>query len=774
MNRTQTTITALVVICAAMLLAPLAAEARGPATYNLGPTGLLGSISKTTIKVTKVAEGSPADGKIKVGDQVIGAGGKAFKANVRRELAAAIDAAETKAAGGKLTLMLKGGKTADLELTVLGSYSDSAPYKCAKSDAIIARASEHIVKSGKVDSGVCHTGLLGLMATGEQKYIDIAATAIRNAKWAKPNPEDFEALLRGDKDMGYVGWYWGYNLIALSEYYLLTKDESVLPAIRTYALGLARGQDAGGLYGHRMATKKRNGRLPGYAQMNQTSLSCFLGMVLAEKCGIDDPALKKGLGKTYAYYESFIGRGAFPYGVHGPNTKTFNNNGTSGSAALCMSIKGNTEGAKFFSQLSATSYDGMESGHASTFFNPLWTPLGAGLSGPEVTQQFFRKSLWLQTLYRSWDGGFSRYGGGSKEGPQAGTALLTYCLPRKALYITGKNAGTSIWLKGKAATDVIEMSKIDYKAKSNDELMAIAMNHPIPQVRRGAVGTLGARREALTPTYIKHLREGTADQKKLAISQYGWWIPIELRLPRLDDIGAVLRDTGEDADVRVAAAGALAYFGEPARKYYMDVVRLAAEERPEDTFGDVDWTLGGCINTLCADPFEAGLVDDKDLLYKVALKLADNKRQHVRADGLRMLAGMPLEDFHLVADKVMHVIEDKDPTYHSYHSPGGPVGAGITVLANLNIEEGIQRALDVLDMASGKWGFKVRMVAAVLPKYGGNAKEALEKLQADPRLKNVEQSKFRGPWTRMVKTIEEDEDPRELITFEEAKRAGKK
>ena len=49
-------------------------HARGPSQFNLGPTGLTGTPSKTTIKVTKVAEGSPADGKIKVNDEILGAG----------------------------------------------------------------------------------------------------------------------------------------------------------------------------------------------------------------------------------------------------------------------------------------------------------------------------------------------------------------------------------------------------------------------------------------------------------------------------------------------------------------------------------------------------------------------------------------------------------------------------------------------------------------------------------------------------------------------------
>ncbi|MDA7931905.1 hypothetical protein N9B42_02950 [Akkermansiaceae bacterium] len=62
-------------------------------------------------------------------------------------------------------------------------------------------------------------------------------------------------------------------------------------------------------------------------------------------------------------------------------------------------------------------------------------------------------------------------------------------------------------------------------------------------MRQAAGGTLVERRKELGATWIKFLREGTPEQKKLAIGQYGWWIPIELRLPQFDDIGAILRHT---------------------------------------------------------------------------------------------------------------------------------------------------------------------------------------------------------------------------------------
>jgi len=658
------------------------AYAGGPETFQLGPTGMCGTLSRNAATITTVDKGSPAEGKIKVGDELVGAGETLFKIDLRRELAVAIDQAETEQAGGKLTLMLKGNKKVDLQLAVLGSYSTTAPYTCPKSEAIIARAAETLLKAGKLDTGATHAELLGLMATGEPKYIAAVAKVIQNADWIKPDAEKIEMLLKGDDDMGYVGWYWGYHLITLSEYYLLTKDASVLPAIKIYALGLARGQDSGGLYGHRMATPKRNGRLPGYAQMNQTSLSCFMGMLLAQKCGIDDPILAKGIETTYAYYATYIGKGGFPYGVHGPNSGIYNNNGTSGSAALCMVLKGNQEGARFFSQLAATSYDGLENGHASTFFNPLWTPLGANVSGPEVTRQFFQRSRWFQTMYRSWNGGFSRFGGNSREGDQAGVALLTYCLPRKVLMITGKNANETLWVKGKEATEVVERSNTDYKSKSADELLALFGN-PFPQVTRAAVWALRDKDGDVMPWLTRLLKEGTKIEKESAIEYFGWKCPTNQALSQMELLGSILRNKKEHPEVRAAAAGSLAWLGERAYPYYNDMLALVVDEEPGDRFRDVDQSIGKSINALCGDPFKAGLVTDKALFYKAALKLADHKRQHARADGMHMLEGMPLEDFSMVADKVMHVVQNNDPTYHSYHSPGGSIGSGIAILANL-------------------------------------------------------------------------------------------
>lgn len=760
-------------ICVALL--PITrTHAAKQSEHLLGPTGLAGSISGNSIQVSDVAEGSPAHQKIKKGDVIVGIGGQKFTGDIRKLFAAAINAAETQEAGGKLPLLLSGGKTVELQLEVLGAYGKIAPYQCAKTDLIVKRGAEYLANEineslrnqGSYNSGPTHTALLGLMATGEREYINLVEKAIQASDILKPDEKVIEEQLAGERSMGPVGWQWGYHCILLGEYYLLTGDRSVLPALKTYAVSLARGQDAGGLWGHRMAVA---GRLPGYAQMNQSSLSSFLGLLMARKCGIDDPDLNQGIAKTYAYYATYIGRGGFNYGVHGPDIKRFNNNGMSGLAAMCMALANNQEGVRFFSGLSATAYDNLEQGHASNFFNPLWTPLGASLSGPEVTHRFFMESQWYFTNYRAWDGSFLRSPGRERRrsGSQTGLALLTYCLPRKVLFITGREQDPSLWLPGDAATEVLQMSKIDYPSKSVDELLAL-FESPFPQVRIKAVWTLRDRSPEFLPQVVRLLENGTPRQRESALQYFGYQCPPEQAHPQIGRVGAILRNQHEDPELRAQAAAMLASHGEAAYDYYNDMLQLVVDDEPGDHFQDVDQSVGKSLNTLCSTPYAAGLVKDKPLFYAAAQKLIEHKRQHARSAGIKMLAEIPREDFPLMAESIVNIIEDQDNTYHSYHSWQSTIGPAIEILSHLRIKEGLDYAAGIFDREGGKWGFKVRMFCASLPNYGANAKEVLAKVQTDKRLANIEDGRFRGMWQKMVKAIEEDPSPDELITLQEA------
>ncbi len=717
----------------------------------VGPTGIIGSVSKNQIQVADVQKDSPADGFLNKGDLIVGVGNAAFK-NASVDMANAIDLAETEEAGGKMNLMLKGNKTVTITLPVLGSYSKTAPFSCPKTDKIITMTAERLMK-GKGDRFAIEE--LALMATGEKKYMDAAFESIRNKEWAKGNGELLSPSI-------YCTWHWGYQAIVLAEYYMLTKDETVMPALRSLALSIAKGQDSRGVYGHRMADPNNFNRIPGYGPMNQTTLSCMMGMLMARKAGVTDPSLDAAIELTNKHIQRYVGQGTFPYGMGSPNSLAFNNNGMSGSATVSLELLGDKAGAKFYSICSATSYDELEQGHASAFFNPLWTSLGAARSGPEVTSEHFKRTLWFYNMRRHGDGTWS---GDDRAGNMDGVALLNYCLGRKKLILTGRKMDPSIFAKGEQVMETIMMSKTDLKNKNPKEILEISNTHPMPQIRRKAIGALESHREELAPFYVEWLKNGTAQQKMTAISQFGWWIKPDVKLPHLPAIGAILTDPKEPEEVRKAAAESLVHMGEPAKKYYMDILKLA------DASEEVSY--GKLLQTLCEHPFQAGLVTDKELLYKVALRLAGDRDQWPRGYGMNMLVGMPLEDFHRVADKVIYVIEGKDPDWTSYSAPQQDLGPAIALLASLNIKEGLDYALKIPELRpKAKAMFWHRATWVALSAYGSAGKETLKQYQAG--LKEAKFKKADNLYQAMVKTVEGDTNPpKKLISMQEAIAAGK-
>ena len=84
------------------------------------------------------------------------------------------------------------------------------------------------------------------MATGEEKYINLVKERLPKELWAHPTEAEMIEFTKGLSGRG-EGWVWGYRLIALAEYHLLTGDTSVVPGMRIYADAIARGQDACGM-----------------------------------------------------------------------------------------------------------------------------------------------------------------------------------------------------------------------------------------------------------------------------------------------------------------------------------------------------------------------------------------------------------------------------------------------------------------------------------------------------------------------------------------------
>ncbi|MFZ9935860.1 MAG: DUF6288 domain-containing protein [Luteolibacter sp.] len=735
---------------------------------HLGPTGLYGITSPKDIRITKIEPGSPADGKITVGATITGAGGIAFKDDTRKQLAAAIDRAE---ATGTLSLTLADGGAVDLALPAIGAYSDTAPHDCAKTNAIISRAAAHLVKTRAFGRQDMNIGLLGLLATGEAEYIDVVRREIHAAGWARP---DIRLSL---EKYNRTAWSWGYTNLLLAEYYLLTRDAYVLPALEAYSVAIASGRDAAGLWGHGMATLdlnegKSHGRLPGYAVMNQSSLPCFLSLLLADKAGVRHPEIRECIAQTHGFYSDFIGKGTLPYGVHDPNSGSYNNNGMSGLAAVAFAQHGNKEGAAFFSRMSLASHGSLETGHTGHFFNQLWSGPGTAVAGPSATRAFFKESRWLHILNRKWDGSFTYDCSGYKEPiysyrglSDTGSHLINHCIGRRALYITGREADPALHLGARESIEFASLATLDPETLSDAELLR-RFGHPLPKPRHDAVRILRQRESGPDAEIIAMIRNGGRDQRLSAIAFFGQPCPPERAMPAIEPLAAVLRDPQENPEFRAAAAGTLAALGEKAYPYFNDMLRLVAADEPADPRGLVDKQVGQALNILCADPHGAGLITDKPLFHQAVRKLLTHRRADGRASGTRLLAQMPLEDFHHVGDLLQHIVADRDRTYHSYHNLGPHTGA-LGILANLKVEGGVEAAFGILESDLGKFGFKVRMLMEVLPKYGAAAKPALPKLKA----MNID-GRFEKGWQDMIAAIENATEPTETIRFQDAMKAG--
>ena len=801
-------LTTLFLAFSALQFVPRGAHAEGPsATQHMGPTGIIALISGTrAFNVKSVEKGSPADGKIWPGDQVVGAGRMPFLKRVRFEFAAAIAEARTEKKKGQLVLMVRrktGGRTMQritLQLDVVGpdTFNDTAPYDCPKTDALITEAADHI--ASKKGYGGLGVGLLGLLATGEEKYIKVVRDHLHEEK----QPEDTNALV--NKSGGYVAWRWGYKMLVLTEYHLLTGDKYVLPAIRMYAEGMASGQDAAGLWGHQMRSSL-TGRAHGYGVMNQPTMPIFISLILARKCGVDSPRISEAIQRTTDHYiRGYLNKGALPYGNGGANSKGYNNNGSSASLAIALAAAGHTEGARFFARMSMAGYSDMESGHATHFFNLMWTGLGANIAGPDASAAFFKKTSWLIPMKVDWQGGYT-YELDKGEGlGNTGAYLLNLCCGRRKLHITGKDVDPALTLNAKEIEETMGVHKYVNALIPMDieQLLEVVDTHWSPKIRRTAAWKLlKFKREDVEA----HVRTRMKTQNNSALTGIGrLWD----KTPQIfDEVAAIMLDTSADLDARVSAASTLGgaawsryvepeeefskkdfYEGgelhKPALKYFSDLVKVIAEDEADDPHGRLDRTAGGALASL-GDPYQQKLITDKPLFYQAINKmLADKHSSGNRTNGMKLIAAsMPLEDFHYVADMVVHATRGTDRSYTVYRGGSVTTEIGTQLLSRLNIQEAVEVLIESFPTATrGKE--RARRIG-LLAGFGANAKPYLPLLKAalekdlNPDADKQESGGFtkdvalsKTEIEKLIQQIENATNPRKMISLEEAKQIGSK
>ena len=267
--------------------------------WNLGATGARGwmfsdkmvTSDARQIKITKVAEDSPAIRILKVGDVILGVNEKLFSYDPRTELGKALTAAEAKS--GSLSLLRwRDGKTEKvvIKLPILGSYSSTAPYNCPKSKRILEEGCRSLADrisdlNYKPRAITRSLNALALLASGNPDYIPLVR---KEAHWAKDYTTN-----------GYKTWHYGYVIMLLSEYIMATGDQSVMPGLKRLAMESARGQSVVGSWGHKFALE--DGRLGGYGMMNAPALPLTTSLVMARAAGVkgsSPPCLRRaGAGR---------------------------------------------------------------------------------------------------------------------------------------------------------------------------------------------------------------------------------------------------------------------------------------------------------------------------------------------------------------------------------------------------------------------------------------------------------------------------------------------
>jgi hypothetical protein len=707
--------------------------------WNLGPTGLRGwmfcdkmvTTDARQISITKVEKGSPAEGVFLVGDVILGVGGKLFSYDPRTEFGKALTTAESEAGEGRLTVTRwRAGKAEEVvvKLPVLGNYSGTAPFDCAKSKRILeqgckALAEKVATSSHQEDPIVRSLNALALLASGNPAYLPLVK---REAEWAADFSSDSMQT-----------WHYGYVTILLSEYVLATRDESVMPGLQRLALEAAKGQSAVGSWGHGFAVP--DGRLGGYGMMNSPGVPLTISLVMAREAGVKDPALDRAIELSARLLRFYIGKGAIPYGDHHPWIENHDDNGKCGMAAVLFNLLGEAKGAEFFSRMSIASHGPeRDTGHTGNFFNILWSLPGVAQSGPHATGAWMNEfGTWYFDLARRWDGTFLHQGPPELDDDSyagwdcSGGYLLAYAMPLKKICLTGKLAGVAPRLDAAAAQALI----LDGRGWSNkdrnsayDKLSAEQLLERLgswsPVVRERAAMALARRKEVPIPPLLKMLQSPALDSRYGACQAL-----IALRgrgAPAVDSLRKSLAE--KDLWLRIKAAEALASIGTSAMQTVPELLELLAQvDKENDPRGMQQRYLSFALFA------DGGMLSrsldgvDREALYKAVRAGLKNQDGRARGSIGSVYRNLSAEDIKPLLPAIYQAIIEPAPSGEMFADSIRV--EGLRLLAKHRIEEGIGACVKYT-RDQNPWDSQERTpeLMKILLDYGAPAKSVIPEL----------------------------------------------
>jgi len=709
--------------------------------WNLGATGARGwmysdrmvTADARQIRITKVDKTSPADGVLAVGDVILGVGGKPFSHDPRTEMGKALTEAEKEAGRGALSLIRwRGGKTetAVVKLPVLGTYSATAPYDCPKSKRILeqgckALAARVAAPSYRENPITRSLNALALLASGNPQYLPLVKN---EARWAA-----------GYSAGSFQTWYYGYVIMLLSEYVMQTGDESVMPGLRRLALEAANGQSIVGSWGHRFAGS--DGRLVGYGMMNAPGLPLTISLILARKAGVKDHAVGRAIERSARLLRFYIGKGAIPYGDHAPWSQTHEDNGKCGMAAVMFDFLNEPAGAEFFSRMSVASHGAeRDSGHTGNLWNILWSLPGVAQSGPNATGAWMKEfGAWYFDLARRWDGTFIHQGPPAMRNDKylrwdcTGAYLLSYAMPLKKLYLTGKRKSSAPQLDVSTAQSLIDdgrgwsnKDRTSAYDKLSEKQLLERLASWSPTVRERAAMALGRHKGNPVPALVKMLAAPSLE------TRYGACQALAMQKGRAAPAVAALAKALKDDDLwlRIKAAEALAGIGAPAMSTVPELLKMLAKKPSKsDPRGMEQRYLSFAVFGKMLKNSIAGV--DRDVLRETVVAGLRNQDGRSRGTVGRIYQQLTYEEIKPLLPAIHEAIVVPAPSGIMF--AGGVRLQGIAILAKYRIREGMPLCIQIMEI--NKWGKKSRITQCLktLGTYGAAAKPVLPRLRQSRR-----------------------------------------
>ncbi|HEX5790096.1 MAG TPA: DUF6288 domain-containing protein, partial [Luteolibacter sp.] len=709
--------------------------------WNLGPTGARGWVygwagntsEARQILVTAVAAGTPADGVLQAGDVILGVGGKAFDGDARIQFGKAITAAEEKKNGGalKLTRWRAGqSESVVVPLKVMGCYSATAPYDCAKSKAIFEQGCAAIAKRGLKGVSIPNNlNAMALLASGKAEYQPLLAAYAKEAA----------ALQSG----GMQSWIYGHTTLFLAEYVAATHDPEATAGLQRLASEVARGQSAVGTWGHSFALP--SGNCKGYGCMNLPGLGLLLGMQVAREAGLKDPAVDQAITKSAAFLRWYVDKGAIPYGDHQP-WPGHEDNGKCSAAAILFDLLGDKEATTYYAKMSIAAYAERERGHTGNFYNMLWALPGVSRGGPLATSAYLQETSWYYDLARGADGSFGYQGspageeehGKYKSWDCTGAYLLSYALQNKSLLVTGKKPCSIAAFDAKTTAAVIAAGRdyssatknVCYDGHSAEQLLA-ELTSWSPAVRKRAAHALGKREGDVLPKLLtmlagpdRHTRYGACE----AIGCLG--ARGERAAPQLQ---ALL--TNEDPWLQSLACASLSQLGPEARRSSIEpLLRLMVSGNPADPRGMVQRAASAAL--FAPYPGSGGpkgiLADgldgvDRKLLYPAMRAAMQNQDGVARASVAAIYGKLNEADLKALMPSMLPAVEKLAPSNEMFAD--GIRLSSLELMAKLHIREGLPLCLSVIE--ADRWGSGKRLPGCLksLALYGSHAQAYLPQLQ---------------------------------------------